>query len=244
MSLNVEVLEQSFERVKPYTAVFASSFYDNLFNDYPQVQILFANTDMKEQEKKLIYSLVLVVENLRNPGYLTTVLQHLGERHVRYGTIREHYPLVGAALLKTFESYLGQDWTPEVKQAWIDAYGTIVDIMLEGAKYPEEILKLENAIQQGAKSTENATVPTPDPTTTSSLNYAQKTSELKNVVESSPKPVVTGKALSQSNTTTSRLNLKLIVIAFAVASLIGAGLLYYYSSQQQDNRQDSSIQEY
>ena len=136
MSLNIEVLEQSFERVKPYTTVFASSFYENLFNDYPQVQSLFANTDMKKQEKMLLSALVLVVENLRNPGYLTTVLQQLGERHVRYGTMREHYPLVGAALLKTFESYLGQDWTPEVKQAWVDAYGMIVSIMLEGAEYP------------------------------------------------------------------------------------------------------------
>lgn len=52
----------------------------------------------------MIMSLVLVVENLRDPGYLTTVLQQLGERHVRYGAMREHYPLVGAALLKTFAS--------------------------------------------------------------------------------------------------------------------------------------------
>lgn len=93
----------------------------------------------------MIMSLVLVVENLRDPGYLTTVLQQLGERHVRYGAMREHYPLVGAALLKTFASYLKTDWTPEVKQAWIDAYSVIVDIMLAGANYSEEISKLENA---------------------------------------------------------------------------------------------------
>lgn len=145
MSLNVEVLEQSFERVKPYATQFSSSFYQNLLNDYPQLKPLFTNTTMAEQEKKLIMSLVLVVENLRNPGYLTTVLQQLGERHVRYGAMREHYPLVGAALLKTLESYLGTEWTPEVKQAWIDAYGVIVDIMLAGANYGEEISKLENA---------------------------------------------------------------------------------------------------
>ena len=106
MSLNVEVLEQSFERVKPHATEFASSFYNNLLTDYPQLRPLFANTTMEEQEKKLMMSLVLVIENLRNLGYLTIILKQLGERHVRYGTMKEHDPMVGAALLKTFESYL------------------------------------------------------------------------------------------------------------------------------------------
>jgi len=37
-------------------------------------------------------------------------------------------------LLKTFESYLGSGWTPEVKQAWVDAYGAIAKFMLSGAE--------------------------------------------------------------------------------------------------------------
>lgn len=41
---------------------------------------------------------------------------------------------IGEALLKTFESYLGSDWTPEVKQAWVDAYGAIAKFMLSGAE--------------------------------------------------------------------------------------------------------------
>ena len=64
------------------------------------------HSSFKEQEKKLMMSLVLVIENLRNLDYLTIILKQLGERHVRYGTMKEHYPMVGAALLKTFESYL------------------------------------------------------------------------------------------------------------------------------------------
>ena len=151
MSVNIEVLEQSFDRVRPHATEFASSFYNNLFTDYPQLRPLFANTSMEDQKKKLMISLVLVIDNLRNFAYLTTLLKNLGERHVRYGTMREDYPMVGATLLKTFESYLGTDWTPEVKQAWTDAYGLIVNLMLEGAKNAEEVPKLENALQQSAK---------------------------------------------------------------------------------------------
>ena len=91
MSLNVELLEQSFEQVKPQATQFAFSFYKNLLTDYPQLQPLFSKTNMEAQEQKLIMSLVLVVQNLRSPDYLKSILQNLGERHVSYGAKQEHY---------------------------------------------------------------------------------------------------------------------------------------------------------
>ncbi|MEG4854378.1 pentapeptide repeat-containing protein [Microcoleus sp. B5-D4] len=148
MSLNVELLEQSFEKIKPRADEFATTFYDNLFKLYPEVKPLFANTEMEKQQKKLINSLVLVVENLRSPEALGPVLNALGGRHVGYGAIANSYPAVGEALLMTFEEYLQEDWTIEVKQAWIDAYGAITALMLKGAGVettPEEV-QLETEI--------------------------------------------------------------------------------------------------
>lgn len=134
MTLNIEILEQSFEKVKPRANEFAASFYENLFQLYPEVKPLFANTDMGNQEKKLLNSLVLVVENLRNPEALEPVLKALGARHISYGAIPKYYGPVGEALLLTFEQYLLEDWTPEVKKAWLDAYKAITSLMLKGAK--------------------------------------------------------------------------------------------------------------
>ena len=133
MSLNIEILEQSFDKVKPRANEFAASFYDNLFQAYPEVKPLFANADMVNQQKKLLNSLVLVVENLRNPEALGPVLNALGARHVGYGAIPKYYTPVGEALLMTFEQYLQEDWTPEVKKAWLDAYRAITKLMLKGA---------------------------------------------------------------------------------------------------------------
>ncbi|MBE8968787.1 pentapeptide repeat-containing protein [Nostocales cyanobacterium LEGE 12452] len=133
MSLNVEILEQSFEKVKPYANEFAASFYDNLFKAHPEVKPLFTKTDMVNQQKKLLNSLVLVVENLRNPETLGPVLNALGGRHVGYGAIPKYYGPVGETLLVTLEQYLQEDWTPEVKKAWRDAYRAITALMLKGA---------------------------------------------------------------------------------------------------------------
>src|SRR4028119_1601010 len=148
MSLNVEILEQSFEKIKPRAEEFATSFYEKLFTAHPELKPLFAKTDMEKQQKKLISALVLVVENLRSPEALEPVLNSLGGRHVSYGAFANSYPAVGEALLMTFEEYLQEDWTIEVKQAWIDAYGAITALMLKGAGVettPEEV-QLETEI--------------------------------------------------------------------------------------------------
>jgi hemoglobin-like flavoprotein len=142
MALNVELLSESFGLVKPRAEEFAHSFYDNLFADYPETQALFVDTKMAEQRMHLVKALAMVVENLRRPDVLSDSLKGLGARHVNYGILPQHYPMVGGSLLKTFESYLGGEWTPEVRQAWVDAYAAITALMLEGAHYPEEILKL------------------------------------------------------------------------------------------------------
>lgn len=142
---SIELLETSFEKIKPQADEFVSSFYENLFSANPEAKPLFASTDMASQKKKLLGSLVLVVENLRKPDKLSEALKGLGARHVKYGALPEHYPLVGNALLTTFEQYLGSDWTAEVKQAWVDAYGTITTLMLEGADYSAEKVALDRA---------------------------------------------------------------------------------------------------
>jgi nitric oxide dioxygenase len=141
-ALQVELLENSFEKVKPSANEFVTSFYDNLFTDYPAAKPLFSHTNMAKQEMMLLESLVFVVENLRQPGELSGALKGLGARHMKYGALPEHYPLVGNTLLKTFGQYLGDDWTPETQAAWVDAYGLITDVMLEGADYSQEQVQL------------------------------------------------------------------------------------------------------
>lgn len=142
--LQVELLENSFEKIKPQANEFVGSFYNNLFTDYPAAKPLFEHTDMAKQQAMLLESLVFVVANLRQPGTLSSALKGLGARHMKYGALPEHYPLVGNSLIKTFQQYLGDDWTPATQQAWVDAYGAITELMLEGADYSASEVQLES----------------------------------------------------------------------------------------------------
>ena len=127
--LNIELLEESFAKLAPRGEEFVESFYERLFDMYPEAKSMFAKTDMKKQKKKLLESLVLVVNNLRKPDVLGPALANLGERHKELGTEPEHYAMVGEALLGTFEEYFEDDWTPELMSAWADAYSAVVSGM-------------------------------------------------------------------------------------------------------------------
>jgi hemoglobin-like flavoprotein len=94
-------LQGSFAAVAPSAELLADTFYRNLWADYPAVAPLFAQVDMPEQKKKLVTSLKLVVDNLTRPEVVGPVLEQLGGRHLEYGAEPDHYPAVGATLLKS-----------------------------------------------------------------------------------------------------------------------------------------------
>ena len=136
MTLQIELLESSFQAIAPCGEAFVRTFYERLFTSFPQTRAFFASTDMKEQRKKLLGALALVIRNLRKPEVLTSALQGLGQRHVSYGVLPEHYPIVGAVLLETFADLLGERWTPAYHEAWVQAYEAVCALMLQGANVP------------------------------------------------------------------------------------------------------------
>ena len=132
MTLQIELLETSFQEIAPQGAAFVATFYDRLFAEFPQTRGFFASTDMQEQKKKLLGALALVIQNLRKPDVLAAALKGLGQRHEAYGVRSEHYPIVGAVLLDTFAACLGERWTPELRDAWAEAYQAVCTLRLAG----------------------------------------------------------------------------------------------------------------
>src|SRR6266403_3704971 len=117
----VKLVQQSFAKVAPIADQAAVMFYNRLFEIAPQVKAMFP-ADMTEQCKKLMAMLAAVVKGLGNLETVLPAASALAKRHVSYGAKARHYPVVGAALLWTLEKGLGDGWTPEVAEAWTDAY--------------------------------------------------------------------------------------------------------------------------
>ena len=146
MSLQVELLEQSFNHIKPYGNLFVSNFYENLFKAHPETQSLFTATDRETRENHLWQDLVLIVENLRQPNILNNILLGLGARLYTYGASSEHYPLVRDTLFSTFKQFLGGEWTAEFEQAWQAAYVSFSELMLDGAEKTRKQMASINSV--------------------------------------------------------------------------------------------------
>ncbi|SPF78422.1 globin family protein [Pseudoprimorskyibacter insulae] len=140
----ITLIQESFAKVVPIKDAAAEIFYADLFETAPAVKPYFANADMKDQGSKLMATLAVVVNGLRDLDKIVPVAQQLAVKHVDYGVKAQDYDSVGASLLRTLEKGLGDDFTPEVKEAWTVAYTTLAGVM-KGAAYPEPELATAGA---------------------------------------------------------------------------------------------------
>jgi len=133
----ITLVQESFEKVKPIASTAAEIFYTKLFEIDPALKSLFpgAPTDdsMKEQGNKLMTMLGAAVAGLSNLEALVPVLEGLGKRHVDYKVEPSHYDTVGVALLDTLKAGLGEEFTPEVKEAWASVYTTMAKVMIDAS---------------------------------------------------------------------------------------------------------------
>jgi hemoglobin-like flavoprotein len=128
----IKLVQKSFEKVRPISEVAAELFYNHLFELKPSLKSLFKG-DMKTQGRMLMQMIDYAVTCLDKPDALIPIIQDLGKRHVGYGVKGKDYETVGEALLWTLEQGLGKDFTPDVKEAWTEAYKLLSDTMKHAA---------------------------------------------------------------------------------------------------------------
>lgn len=126
-------VEDSFQLVLPIGRQAAALFYDRLVNLDPSLRPLFKG-DIEEQGIKLMSTLRLAVNGLDEPEKIVLALQHLGRSHVKYGVQDSHYAVVGQALIWTLAQGLGDQFTDEVRSAWVATYDLLSTVMRDAAQ--------------------------------------------------------------------------------------------------------------
>ena len=128
----IELVQSSWEKVKPISEKAAELFYGKLFELNPGFKALFPN-DMVEQGRKLMAMINTAVNSLKNLEAVVPAVEEMGKRHVKYGVEDEDYDVVGEALLWTLEAGLGDAFTDDVKAAWTETYVVLSTTMKNAA---------------------------------------------------------------------------------------------------------------
>lgn len=129
---DVALVQESFKKVIPIADKAAEIFYNKLFEFDPELKKLF-KSDIKEQGKKLMATLAIVVNGLDRPETIIPAAEKLAIKHVDYGVKAEDYTTVGNALLYTLKQGLGTSFTDETRKSWIEAYKVLADVMKKAA---------------------------------------------------------------------------------------------------------------
>ncbi|SDK75350.1 globin family protein [Aliiruegeria lutimaris] len=129
----ITLIQDSFAKIVPIRQQAGEIFYSKLFEIAPEVRPLFKE-DVTEQAGKLMTMLGTVVNGLRDLEKIVPIAQKMAVDHVQYGVKTAHYEPVGTALIATLEAGLGDDFTLETREAWVDAYTVLSNVMIDAAE--------------------------------------------------------------------------------------------------------------
>lgn len=126
ITATVPLLEQGGEALTRH-------FYKSMFRDYPHVSPLFNQANQHEgtQQRALANAVLMYAKNIERLENLGPLVSTIVNKHVSLQIQPEHYPVVGASLLKAIREVLGADVaTDAVIEAWGAAYGQLADILI------------------------------------------------------------------------------------------------------------------
>jgi len=127
------LVQSSFQQIATRLTEFGNRFYAILFHRNPELRPLFRN-DIARQTRMLTSMLSSLVKGLNRTHEISGGLRALGKRHHGYQATHADYNKVASALLLTLEEFLGADFTPEVRDAWIGVFAKISGLMIEGTE--------------------------------------------------------------------------------------------------------------
>lgn len=127
-----KIISATVPVLKENGVALTTHFYKRLFTHHPELKNLFnmGNQRSGKQQKALAMAVLAYAEHIADPFALLPELDRIGHKHVSLDIRPEHYPIVGNHLLASIKEVLGEAATPEILEAWGNAYGQLADLMI------------------------------------------------------------------------------------------------------------------
>ncbi|MFZ4285926.1 NO-inducible flavohemoprotein [Variovorax sp. HJSM1_2] len=130
VSSTVPLLEQGGEALTTH-------FYKLMLAEHPEVRPFFNQTHQAsgDQPRALANGVLMYAKNIDRLEAMGPLATQIVNKHVALQVQPEHYPIVGACLLRAIREVLGAEIaTDAVIDAWGAAYGQLADILIGAEK--------------------------------------------------------------------------------------------------------------
>lgn len=120
----IVLVKANWQEIKPRSLQFASLFYFYLFDEHPELRLMFKES-LFEQQQNFIKILDRILSGENEERAIQAIA--LGSRrYAQYGVQLQHYKMIEGALMRALEEAQEAPWPAELERAWRAFYKTIV----------------------------------------------------------------------------------------------------------------------
>ncbi|QLG71671.1 hypothetical protein HG535_0C00180 [Zygotorulaspora mrakii] len=111
-------------------------FYKNMLGSHKELLNIFNRVNQAKgaQPTALATTVLAAAKQIDDLSVLLPHVEQIGHKHRALQIMPEHYPIVGENLLNAIKQVLGDAATPEIINAWAEAYSAIADIFISVEK--------------------------------------------------------------------------------------------------------------
>ncbi len=111
-------------------------FYDHMFEEHPELLNIFNKINQKQgkQQTALAQTVLAAAKHIDHLEAIVPNVNQIAHKHRALQVKPEHYPIVGKHLIYAIKKVLGEAATPEIINAWTEAYGVIADVFIQMEK--------------------------------------------------------------------------------------------------------------
>ncbi|MDQ1902933.1 NO-inducible flavohemoprotein [Paracoccus sp. WLY502] len=128
----IAVVKATVPALEQHGPLITETMYRRLFRN-ADIAALFNQANQKKgtQRLALAQAVLAYAQNIENLSALCAAVERIAQKHIGYAILPEHYPFVAEALLGAMEEVLGDAATPDILQAWGEAYWFLADLLME-----------------------------------------------------------------------------------------------------------------
>ncbi|BBN83539.1 flavohemoprotein [Pseudoalteromonas sp. A25] len=107
-------------------------FYARLFSHNPELKHIFNMTNQQtgKQHFALFNAIAAYATHIDNPSVLQDAISRINHKHMSLNIQAQHYDIVGHHLIETLKELAPQEFTPDIEQAWREAYALLADMFI------------------------------------------------------------------------------------------------------------------
>lgn len=128
----IDIIKSTVPVLEVHGLTITQTFYKNMFEAHPELLNIFNHTNQNKgrQPNALANTVYAAAAHIDNLEAIVPAVMLIAHKHRSLGILPEQYSIVGEHLLGAIKEVLGDAATPEIIDAWAQAYGVIADIFI------------------------------------------------------------------------------------------------------------------